>query len=150
MSEEKCIELTVAWISLDIKLNNIVIAEELLQMCPSVIFEFSSCETNASTHNKHITVYKLFHHTEHRTSSRKSSTFWLHIAADNSTLIVAILRRKLTLYYVIALWSNQDGHLFLRISSQMMIRGVQPLRRWSRSSRLQLWQKWEDRKYKGK
>lgn len=45
MSEEKCVQSTVGWISLDIKFNNIVIAEELLQMCSSVIFEFSSRET---------------------------------------------------------------------------------------------------------
>lgn len=45
MSEEKCVQSTVAWISLDIKFNNIVIAGELLQMCSSVIFEFSSRET---------------------------------------------------------------------------------------------------------
>lgn len=45
MSEEKCVKSTVAWISLDIKFNNIVKAEEQLQMCSSVIFEFSSRET---------------------------------------------------------------------------------------------------------
>lgn len=102
------------------------------------------------THNNHIMVYKLFNHTEHRAESRGSSICWLYIAAGNSSLIVAILRRKPALQYIKMLWSNQDKHLFPRLSSQTIIRGVQTPRSCNRRSRMKIWQKWKDREHKGK